>query len=218
MVFFTLHHAYFTALIFSLGRSVRRICLDQASTFLIHPKLLSLPLQNSTGKSSLPCYTPGILFFSVYILGVDMRLTALISSFKCFWPPFFCIVPFIDFMGFFFFSFKSKANNLGGLRVFFHYSFQIRRLSQQQHLPTAHKKIQSPKAHEILFKSSLIMACNPWEPAKLCSFPGGLLLHLQVSQTANALNQFGLWRPTRNPSFLPGLCFFQLKLPRLHQQ
>lgn len=125
---------------------------------------------------------------------------------------------FYWFYGLFFFSFKSKANNLGGLWVFFHYSFQIRRLSQQQHLPTAHKKIQSPKAHEILFKSSLIMACNPWEPAKLCGFPGGLLLHLQVSQTANALNQFGLWRPTRNPSFLPGLYFFQLKFPQLHQQ
>lgn len=75
------------------------------------------------------------------------------------------------------------------------------------------KNIPSPKAHKIPFKLSLIKACNPWDPARLCGFPGGLLL--QVSQINNALNQFGLWRPAQNPNFLLGLHFSQLNLPLL---
>lgn len=93
-----------------------------------------------------------------------------------------------------------------------HYSFRSRRLNQQHHLPTVQKKnIPSPKAHKILFKLSLIKVCNPWDPARLCGFPGGLLL--QVSQTNNALNQFAFWRPTPNPNFLLALRFSQLHLP-----
>lgn len=103
-------------------------------------------------------------------------------------------------------SFKSTAFNYGGYYFFLYYLFQIRRLSQQQHLPIAQKKIPSQKAHKILFKFSLIMACNPWDPARLCGFPGGLLLQLQDSQIAKALNQFSLWRPTTNPNFLLTVC------------
>lgn len=77
--------------------------------------------------------------------------------------------------------------------------------------PLLRKNIPSPKAHKILLKLSLIKACNPWDPARLCGFPGGLLL--QVSQINNALNQFGLWRPAPNPKFLLGLDFSQLNLP-----
>lgn len=77
--------------------------------------------------------------------------------------------------------------------------------------PLLRKNIPSPKAHKILFKLSLIKACNPWDPARLCGFPGGLLP--QGSQINNTLNQFGLWRPTRNPNFLLGLRFSQLNLP-----
>lgn len=147
-----------------------------------------------------------------------MRLTALIARFKCFWPPFFCIVPLFDEI----MSFPPTPHTphlnqqpliWEAVIFFLHYSFQIRRLSQQQHLPTAQKKLQSPKGHKILFKFSLIMACNPWDPARLCGFPGGLLLQLQVLEIASALNQFGLWRPTRNPNFLLGLYFFQFNLP-----
>jgi len=90
-----------------------------------------------------------------------------------------------------FFSFNSTAFNLGGCYFLCQYSFQIGRLSQQQHLPTAQKNTESPKAHMIILKLSLIMACNPWDPARLCGFAGGLPLQLQVSQIANALNQFG---------------------------
>lgn len=57
------------------------------------------------------------------------------------------------------------------------------------------------------------MACNPWDPARLCGFPGGLLLQLQVSQIANALNQFGLWKPRRNPNFLLVLHFVPASPP-----
>lgn len=61
--FFTLYHAYFTSLIFSLGRPVRRLLgsLDQASTFLMHPEhFWAFLCRNGTGKTSLYCYTPSI--------------------------------------------------------------------------------------------------------------------------------------------------------------
>lgn len=73
------------------------------------------------------------------------------------------------------------------------------------------KNSPSPKAHQILLKLSLIKACNPWDPARLCGFPGGLLL--QVSQINNALNHFALWRTTRNPNFLLGQSFSEPNLP-----
>lgn len=144
------------------------------------------------------------------MLGMDTRLTALISRFLVpsplhstyFWWDYGLPPPF-----------KSTAFNFRSCYFFLHYSFQIRRLSQQQHIPTAQKRIQPPKAHKILFKFSLITDCNPWDPARPCSFPGGLHLQIQVSQIAKALNQFSLWRPMRNPSFLLTPYLFQFHLP-----